>query len=364
MRVLTNILVVIGFCRICLFPMTAFASTSFSFDDLHFRTFGGSESAGQLPYLVYVLSDSQTHQDRLIGTYMISVVERGAERRSWNRTDPGAIAEGGVSIATPSVAPEAKTAPPSPSAYYLEALHATRAAPQPAAASFDEQLRSSGMKFALVPDKDVARLAIGYGRDMRNALDIQASYASQTGVQVTQDGATHHVSAPIFNPTWSGIEDWMRYGFDGPPAGSAHVAVTAAPTATPDTLAPPTIAVVAAVDPGAYSITDGGAATCEDRRPGRRLLLHALSKPDIHPLTSVVIDESTKRFCTMSFRLGASSALSLTGAFELHLGAVGEYWLITDGTADFQVRLLGISAQHSRIAFSYGDFTFPSPAAL
>jgi hypothetical protein len=217
--------------------------------------------------------------------------------------------------------------PLSPGAYYLEALHATRAAPQPASASFDEQLRSSGMRFVLVPVNDEARLAIGYGKGMRNALDIEASHALQTGVQITQGGAPRHVSAPIFNPTWSGVEDWMKYGFDGPPAGSAHAAVAPAPTATPDASAPPSIAFVTAVDPGAYGIADGGAATCcEDGRPGHRLLLRALSNAEIHPLVSVVIDESTQRFCTMSFRMGAASALSLTGAFELHLGAVGKYW--------------------------------------
>ncbi len=214
------------------------------------------------------------------------------------------------------------------------------------------------MKFGLLHDQDETVLGMGYGKDMHNALDIAASYASQTGVRVTLDGVARHVSSPIFNPTWSGIEDWMKYGFDGPPGKSLDTPVRATPTAPPDATAPPTIAVVAAADPGAYRITDGGITSCEGGRPGHRLLFHALWNPDIHPLTSVVIEESTQRFCTMSFRLGASSALSFTGTFELHLGAVSEYWLVTDGTADFQFRVLGISTQHSHIAFGYTDFNF------
>ncbi len=178
---------------------------------------------------------------------------------------------------------------------------------------------------------------------------------TRAGVSVALDGAQKHVETPIFNPTWSGVEAWMKYGFDGPPPGDAIGQTSAAPSPTPNPHSPKTIAVVAAVDPGAYHIADGGSARCANGAPGHRLLLYALSKPEIHPLTSVVVDQATMRFCTMDFRMGAASGLSFTGAFELHLGAVGPYWLVQDGTADFQVRVLGLSAQHSRIAFAYSE---------
>lgn len=70
------------------------------------------------------------------------------------------------------------------------------------------------------------------------------------------------------------------------------------------------------------------------------------------------MDTKSMRFCTMDFRAGASSALSVTGFFELHFGDIGGNWLVQDGTADFYVRALGISAKHTHIVFTNSRFDF------
>ncbi|HEX3368777.1 MAG TPA: hypothetical protein VHS56_04300 [Candidatus Cybelea sp.] len=265
-----------------------------------------------------------------------------------------------LSVLLADVAP----APSAATAYYDYALHATREAPQPLAAQYRTKISATGMKFDVRPYRGEADLAIGYGTGMKSSEEFDSQYSAATGDVTALIGATpSRVRIPLFNPTWSGIAAWMKYGFDGPPAehgdsASGAVAATSSPAPTASANALRTIATVTAIDPGGYDITDGGFAACSDGAPGHRLLLKARRDPDHHPLTAVIVDTKTMRFCTMDFRLGASSALSFTGAFELHLGDVAGDWLVKDGTADFQIRVLGISSSHAHIVFSNDGFTF------
>ncbi|HEY1884303.1 MAG TPA: hypothetical protein VGG51_14840 [Candidatus Cybelea sp.] len=258
---------------------------------------------------------------------------------------------------------DAQPAPTTATAYYVYALHATREARQPSAAQYRTKIFASGMKFDVRPYHGEARLAIGYGAGMRSSEEFDSQYSASTGDVTTLIGATPStVRIPLFNPTWNGIAAWMKYGFDGPSAGSdsssGKPAATPSPVPTASPNALQTIATVTAIDPGGYEITDGGSAACSDGAPGHKLLLKPLRDPGRHPLTSVIVDTRTMRFCTMDFRLGADSALSFTGAFELHLGDVAGNWLVKDGLADFRIRVLGISSSHTHVVFSNDSFTF------
>jgi hypothetical protein len=255
---------------------------------------------------------------------------------------------------------------PSVTAYYIAALHATRSSRQPDSATYHTSISSTGMKFDVTPYKGEAALAVGYGSGMHSSQQFDSSYTrSNDRIVATIEQKPTLVRIPMFNPTWSGIAGWMKYGFYGPAGDSAPTTASTAapqtpsPSPSPATAEPRTIASVTAIDPGGYSITDGGSAPCEGGTPGHKLLLRALRDPEAHPLTSVVIAPASMRFCTMDFRLGASSALSFAGTFALHLGDVGGNWLVTDGTADFFIRMLGISASHTRISFGYSNFAFP-----
>jgi len=249
-------------------------------------------------------------------------------------------------------------AAPSATAYYIDALHATQAAPQPSAASYHTKVVSSGTKIDVSSYQGQLVFALGYGASMRRSVDFDAKYNAAEGILAQLNGKDTVVRMPLFNPTWGGVADWMKYGFYGPDQGSAPTTPTPSPipTATADALS--TIATVRALNPGSYSITDGGAATCSDGTPGHKLLLRALRNPDTHPLTSVVVDAQNTRFCIMDFRLGASSALSFTGFFQLDLRSVGNYWLVTDGTADFLIRALGIRTSNTHLVFSNTSFVF------
>jgi hypothetical protein len=251
-------------------------------------------------------------------------------------------------------------APQAPSAtrYYVDALHATASTVQPPTATYDERLRSSGMKMLLDSIDGRGELAVGYGKSFTDALNLTGAYDAKSGVRVDQGSAAYAVSQPIFNPTWSGVQQWMTHGFDFADQPVTTATTQPSPSPTPDTLK--TIATVTAIDPGAYHISDGGAASCAYGAPGHRLLLRALGDPQTHPLTSVVVDTQTMRFCTMNFRYGSPSAMSLTASFTLNLGPVQRYWMITDGTIDVQARALGISVVHSHITFAYNDVTVPA----
>lgn len=248
--------------------------------------------------------------------------------------------------------------PPSAMRYYVEALKTTEAVTQPKAATYAEYLASSGMKFELLPVDGKMEFAVGYGKDFVNSMNLNGTYVAGEGVRIERATKALPATQPIFNPTWSGVALWMKHGFDfgQDPAPVATPAPASATTPSPLKI----ITTVTAVDPGAYRISDGGPAPCANGEPGHRLLLRALSDPQTHPLTSVVVDTRSMRFCTMQFRYGSPSALSLTADFQLHLGAIGDYWMVTDGTIDVQARALGVRALHSHIAFRYDDFAFPA----
>ena len=250
---------------------------------------------------------------------------------------------------------------PSASDYYRSALRATESLPTPTQASYRAHIVSRGMRFSLTPYGEDLQPIVSFGDAGGSPIDLRGPYRFSSGtVTMRQDTKTYYVRVPMFDPTWGGIAQWMRYGFYGPTDDEARAMANRIPISTPKPPDLHTIAVIRAIAPSAYRISDGGAALCHDGSPGHKLVMQAIRNPEKNPLTGVVVDVKSLRLCTMDFRLGANSALSFTGSFELHLNSVGPYWLVTDGDADFAIRALGISAEHSHIGFTYSDFTFPS----
>ncbi len=229
-----------------------------------------------------------------------------------------------------------------------------RSLPKQPSETYHIHVVSQGMKFAFAPSLGELQFAVGYGAGMHPEADLDARYdPASDRVSADQNGHAYLVRIPLFNPTWAGIAAWMKYGFYGPSADAPTA--PGSPTPAPSPNAMRTIAEVVAVSPGAYQIDDGGAATCKNGDAGHKILLRALTDPETHPLTSVVVDVRSMRFCTMDFRLGASSALSFTGFFELNWGTVGSAWQVTDGTADFLIRALGFAAKRTHMVFDYSN---------
>lgn len=254
------------------------------------------------------------------------------------------------------------------SSLYHQALTTMRQLPQPSKVAFTANLTATGMRMALVrvggPNSDCGGLELGFGttRQLTPTVAWTGLYTSSDDVtHISDSGQTFIVTSPMYDPTWQGAYDWLRFGFQGTvlPRTCSERAVLAAPIplVTPASTLPE-IATVTVFAPSAYVITDAGPATCSDGAPGRHLHFVARADPANHPLTDVVVD-SESRFCSMRFNTGAASFMSMTGSFELHFAKIGPYWLVQSGTAAFTMRTFGIVTKNANVAFSYSNFSFP-----
>lgn len=255
----------------------------------------------------------------------------------------------------------AVVAPPSAEQYYANAIEAMRHLPQPSFATYDVQLHITGMGIALSREPDgKASLSIGWGRGMKPQALFSAAYRKSddlTSVHTPQGWGT--TRSPLFNPTWNGVNDWIRYGFDGRPESA-----TAAPPPTPDASGLQTIAAVRTMGVAFYDVSDGGAATCANGDSAHRVHLIARRDPLDHPLTDAVIDQRTNRFCYVRLAMHQSVvATGYSGTFELNLGDVDGESLVRSGRIDFVVRAMGFGVKYVHMTFAYDHVAFPPTLA-
>jgi len=272
-----------------------------------------------------------------------------------------------VALPLLGAAPNDAPAPPAgPVEAYVRAVALMRALPEPAYVEYTTSYQSDGnMHFGVSRVRE--RYAFFYvqigGKDDAPRAFPTRVRTSDDRRAISLNGKPAIVRTPLFDATWNGVYDWLRYGIEGAPLAdpASSPVPSAAPAAQPAPSAslPPVIGGVQAFSSRYYTIADAGTRACRDGAPGRRLSLAAKADPDAHPLTEVVLDPAS-RICLVHFRLGRKGAASFTGDFELAFGTVGEYWLVRDGTADFAARMLGIRGGHAHVAFRYGEVTFPA----
>jgi hypothetical protein len=231
---------------------------------------------------------------------------------------------------------------------------------------FHTTVTSSGAGVRLAPsdrDPQRAQIQVGFGTGMNSAASWQATYraADDESTVTRSDAPPLRTTTPLFDPTWRGAYDWMRYGLQGAPPSPSTA--TSAPSAAPEALPVPAIGRVVALGTGAYRVSDAGEAPCPGGTAGRRLHLVPWRDPAAHPLTDVIVDAQSMRFCWMRFNYGQTGALAMTGSFELRLGPVADYWAVTSGSAEFTLRMLGIGTKHIHLTFAYDDLRFSPPAA-
>ncbi len=256
---------------------------------------------------------------------------------------------------------------PSATAYYEAALSAMKSLPQPAYVTFTATVNAEGMGFAVIPEHHVADLAIGWGDALKPQTSWQSDHRTQTDTTtiLTEKGERLLGESPLWDPTWNGAYDWLRYGVFGSqqPQFNANVKAdaTPAPSATPvQGGAIKTIAVVSAMGAQYYRITDGGSASCPSGAPGHALHLSAVRDPSAHPLSDVVVEAGSLRFCMMRFSIADSGVVGLTGFSELHFNDAGGYWMTTDATTTLLIRAFGIGVKKAVLRFSYRSFAFPA----
>lgn len=239
---------------------------------------------------------------------------------------------------------------------YVRALAAMQALPQPPYVTFESNFSAPDMRINLAPYDGYGTLYLSIGAGASSAM-WRTDYrpAERRIVLETGNGTKLLALSPIFNPTWQGAYDWVRYGLQGAPARRPTEAVPQ----PPGTAQLKTIAIVSALSPGAYYVEDAGAQACPGGEPGRHLHLKPRFDPANHPLSDVVVDSKSERFCSMRFTLQSSGLVyAMNGWMELHFGQVGAYWLVTGGNGNIGMQFFGQQYKSSPIAFSYSNLAF------
>ncbi|HEY9179788.1 MAG TPA: hypothetical protein VIO32_03650, partial [Candidatus Baltobacteraceae bacterium] len=250
---------------------------------------------------------------------------------------------------------------PTPQQYYARALDTMNALPQPAYATFDMDIKASGAEIASsCSPKAGAAFSIGWGRGMRHEIQTRGEYTlSGNAAAILEKGTYCRDDAAIFKPQWAAMHDWMRYGISGAP----HFDSAKSPKSSKSISARlPTIANVTAVSPAAYDVFDRGAAVCPSGTPGHALHLIAVSNPDEHPLTDVIIEANTMRFCMMRFSLvnAVAAGTGAKGDMTVDFAESNGYWSITHGHAVLSLRMLGVSLKHFMLDTYYANMQYPT----
>ncbi len=232
----------------------------------------------------------------------------------------------------------------------------------PPVLSFHETIVSDDVDVRVFRDTEgVVHTGMVTGRPNggRAAVDVRYSGADELAALHMPDGTEGLSHSPFYDPTWSGMQSWLRYGLQGAPVRSA----APAPEAT-DAASTQALVSVKAFTVAFYRLEDNGDAVCPDGSPGRAIHMKAYRDLDAHPLSDVIINTQSGRFCTMRFHLYVPGAVSFTGFVELHLRDVDRFCLATDGSVEGDVNdIVAAQTRHARIEFTRSAFAFPSPVA-
>lgn len=256
----------------------------------------------------------------------------------------------------------ALAAPPTPQQYYARALDTMNALPQPAYATFDMDMHAQGAGIATSCSPGAgAAFTVGWGHAMHHELHVQGEYSLSGNAAAIRetDGTYCRDNAALFKPAWAAMHDWMRYGISESPSAPQHHAEQ---IAQPQPSGMRTIASITALAPAAYEVFDRGPAACPSGTQGHALHLVARSNPDEHPLTDVVVETSTMRFCFMRFSLvnAVAAGTGAKGDMAVDFGESNGYWTVTHGHAVLSLRMLGVSVKHFTLDMAYADMRYPS----
>ena len=246
-------------------------------------------------------------------------------------------------------------------AYYNEVLRTMDALPEPSHISIATHVSSRGIGVRLDEDNGLASLTVGLGGGYNN----EASWATDVADPETFIISVAHnkripATQPVLKPTWDGALEMLKYGFDGDAAlqkTQGDQVSKPADSPAPDAQGgPPALSVIGhieAIGTRYYRVEDAGSALCPTNAPGKHLHLTPWRDSSKYPLTDIVVELSTKRICSMRFNIGAASALSLTGTYQVRFGQVGDYWLINGSDASMLYRIFGIGAKRASLDFVY-----------
>ena len=231
--------------------------------------------------------------------------------------------------------------------------------PQPAYVSYQVVVRAAHAQYDVVRDAQTGRAEYGFSiGDALGDTDRRwdAIVRTRDGTTAVKLGDTYATSNfPILNATWSGIDDWLRFGIDGRPATPEPRGVPAA-SPSPDVR---TIAVVHSLSAPAYLVSGGSSAGCDGNVPGRIYYLRAKYDPFRHPATDVTVDDASGTICTIRFALQRNGVVDRDGYAELHLRRSNGAVLVDRGEIAF-VPKRPLGNRRVRIFIDYVGVSFPA----
>ncbi|HVA28231.1 MAG TPA: hypothetical protein VNF68_08630 [Candidatus Baltobacteraceae bacterium] len=245
-------------------------------------------------------------------------------------------------------------------ALYSSALRTMDQVPQPAYVAYTLDGKSDGLRIDLQTAGHQVWLRFEHGSGPTTWV---VKHRTQDYQSEVLDGERRYVSArPLFDPTWFGAYRALRDGMLGyQNAAVPRTSLTVAQaTPTPDA-GLHTIATVSVIGPGIYRVEDRGPKACSNGDPGHALHLVSRRRDPRRQLTDVVVDLRSMRFCTI--RYSWNEALWFNGVVEQQYADVGGYWVVTAGSLDGKLRILGIPTHRFNWQYRVSDITFPQQIA-
>ena len=244
---------------------------------------------------------------------------------------------------------------------YARTVAAARDLPEPPFLTFVTNVTLQGdVRTYLLDWHGIAVFRV-WGRSHCNALGqpsgswVTSHRASDDLGSVANTPQSHLLThSALFNPTWTGVYDWLRFGIEGRPFGQR---LSAQPSPAPNTQLK-TIGMVTALGPSSYRIRAANPALCPGGQQGRHLELAARNGDvRMHPLTDVTIDRAAMQFCSMRFHVPAEGG---TAFAVLHFGTVNGYWMTTSVDTDFRgFGQFGIGGRRSSWHITYDNMQLP-----
>ncbi len=239
---------------------------------------------------------------------------------------------------------------------YAKTITTMRDLPEPPYLTFVMNVTSRGLRDMLLLDRHgyaVFRVHTN-GNEQPSAAWPTSHRASDDLASVANTPQSHLLArAALFNPTWTGAYDWLRFGMVGRP----FIPKPSPPASTESEKQLKNIGYVRALGPSAYRIAAANPAPCPGGEPGRHLQLTTQGDIWKHPLTDVTIDLASTRFCSMRFHSWAPGGVSFA---QLHFRTVNGYLVMTGVDTDYRdFGQFGIGGHRAEWHITYDEMRFP-----
>lgn len=215
---------------------------------------------------------------------------------------------------------------------YSRSLRVMDGLRQPKFLTYRLESSSDGLQIDLWADHDGLVWLRGHAGSAADAWTFRhRTFDYMNEIVHVSDGRRFVSARAVFDPTWYGAVRAIRLGMflSAQPVAAPRESIEQ----VPDT-ALKSIGSVSVLGPAVYDVEDRGAASCPSGKPGHALHFTSREKNGLHQLSDVVIENSSGRFCVVTFLARGAGSVVTSGKFEEHYADVNGYWLQTDGVLD------------------------------